>query len=185
MLSGPSREGEDGKVYSAGSGHVGRIANPSYLWGRIKIRPTHLGRRIGGSEEELTVEICSVYADSRREMDVFKWIESEKVGYDLGEVAVRRWVQQHWCGYLRARWMEHLQGRRFWVELDRNDFGLLQREFRDDPLLDRILDRLKAGQENLDIICWALDWGIDAKALIQILEALDINSRRLAHRFDP
>ena len=69
-------------------------------------------------------------------------------------------MQEHWWGYLRARWLEHLQGKRFWVELDRGDFGLLQREFHDQPLLlDRILDRLKAGQENLDIICWALRLG--------------------------
>ena len=59
------------------------------------------------------------------------------------------------------------------------------RTFHDDALLlDRILDRIKAGQENLDIICWAHDWGIPTLRLIRILEALDINSRRLAHRFD-
>jgi len=132
------------------------------------------------------MEKCSVYADCEQEAAVYKWIESEKAGRDLGETAIRRWVQQHWCGYLRARWMEHLQGKRFWVELDRNDFGLLQREFRDDYLLlDRILDRLKAGQENLDIIMWAQAWGLDMRQVLRILEALDINSRRLAHRFDP
>lgn len=132
------------------------------------------------------MEKLSVYADCEQEALRFKWIESEKAGRDLGEAALRRWVQCHWWGYLRARWLEHLQGRRFWVELDRGDFGLLSREFRnDDLLLDRILDRLKAGQENLDIICWAHNWGVQTQAVIQILEALDINSRRLAHRFDP
>jgi hypothetical protein len=61
----------------------------------------------------------------------------------------------------------------------------LQRTFHEnDLLLDRILDRIKAGQENLDIICWAHDWGIAIKPLIEILEALDINSRRLVHKFD-
>jgi hypothetical protein len=99
---------------------------------------------------------------------------------------MRRWVKEHWWGYLRSRWLEHLQGRRFWVELDRGDFGLLLHRFHDNTLLlDRILDRIKAGQENLDIIRWAHCWGIDIKALIEILEALDINSRRLAHRFGP
>jgi hypothetical protein len=118
-------------------------------------------------------------------MDVFKWIESEKVGYDLGEVAVRRWVQQHWNGYLRARWLEHLQGKRFWVELDRGDFGLFQHRFQDcQLLLDRILDRLKAGQENLDVILWALDWKVPIQQVLNILQALDINSRRLVHKFD-
>jgi hypothetical protein len=132
------------------------------------------------------VEKCSVYTESEKEAQLYKWLESEKAGCDLGESAIRRWVQNHWWGYLRARWLEHLQGARFWVELDRGDFGLLQRRFQDQAiLLDRILDRLKAGQENLDIIRWALDWNISLLAVRDILEALDINSRRLAHRFDP
>jgi hypothetical protein len=128
----------------------------------------------------------SVYADCEREADRFKWIESEKAGCDLGEKAIRRWVKEHWWGYLRARWLEHLEGKQFWEELDRGDFGLLQRRFHEDTLLlDRILDRLKAGQENLDIILWALDWGLHLTDVRTVLQALDINSRRLAHRFDP
>jgi hypothetical protein len=128
----------------------------------------------------------SVYEACELELERFKWIESEKAGRDLGEDAMRRWVKEHWWGYLRSRWLEHLQGRRFWKELDRGDFGLLLNRFHDNTLLlDRILDRIKAGQENLDIIGWALTWGIDTKSLIEILEALDINSRRLAHRFGP
>ena len=127
----------------------------------------------------------SVYSDCEQEALRYKWIESEKAGHDLGEDAIRLWVKRHWWGYLRARWLEHLQGRRFWVELDRGDFGLLQREFHDNTLLlDRILDRLKSGQENLDIIVWAMNWGLPITPVLQILEALDINSRRLAHRFD-
>src|SRR5262249_36221729 len=86
-----------------------------------------------------------VDAECEREIDQFKWIESEKGGHDLGETAIRRWVKEHWWGYLRARWLEHLHGKRFWVELDRGDFGLLQRTFQEDSLLlDRILDRIKA-----------------------------------------
>jgi hypothetical protein len=134
----------------------------------------------------IEMQRSSVYAECEREIERFKWIESEKAGRDLGESASRRWVKDHWWGYLRARWLEHLHGKCFWVELDRGDFGLLKRTFHDNTLLlDRILDRIKAGQENLDIICWAHDWGVDTIPLIQILEELDINSRRLAHRFDP
>lgn len=132
------------------------------------------------------MEKSSVYVESEQEALRYKWIESEKAGHDLGEDAIRRWVKEHWWGYLRARWLEHLQGKRFWVELDRGDFGLLQREFHANTLLlDRILDRLKTGKENLDIIIWAQDWGIRMETVLQILEALDINSRRLAHRFEP
>jgi hypothetical protein len=128
----------------------------------------------------------SVFADGAREALRYKWLESEKAGHDLGEYAISCWVQKHWWGYLRARWLEHLQGTRFWLELDNGDFGLLQRRFDDRPLLfDRILDRFKAGEENLDIIRWALDWGIPTEPVIEILEALDINSRRLVCQIEP
>jgi hypothetical protein len=115
----------------------------------------------------------------------FKWIESEKAGYDIGETAVGRWVKDHWNGYLRAKWLEHLQGKCFWIELDRGDFGLLQREFKDQQvLLDEILERLKAGQENLDIVCWAIATHRPCEIVLKILHALDINSRRLAYQFE-
>lgn len=127
----------------------------------------------------------SVYKDCIEEENRHKWIESEKAGYDLGEGCIRRWVKEHWTGYLRARWVEHLQGKCFWVELDRGDFGLLQREFQDQQeLLDAILDQLKSGKENLHVIVWAIASGISIDPVHQILKALDINSRRLMHRFE-
>lgn len=130
-------------------------------------------------------DVCSVYVEGEREALRHKWIESERAQRDLGETAIRQWVRDHWNDYLRARWVEHIQGVRFWKELDRGDFGLLQREFWDEVLLlDRILDRLKAGQENLDVILWAQAWHLPMDKVLRILEVLDINSRRLAHRFE-
>lgn len=55
----------------------------------------------------------SVFIDSEQEAERHKWIESEKIGTDLGEGAIKQWVKTHWWGYLRARWLEHLQGTRF------------------------------------------------------------------------
>jgi hypothetical protein len=127
----------------------------------------------------------SIFDDSRLEIERFKWIESEKAGCDQGEDAIRRWVRLHWCGYLRAKWLEHLQGKNFWLELDQGDFGLLQHQFQDQrDLLDPILDKLKSGGENLDVICWASSHRLPLESVIRILEALDINSRRLVHQFD-
>jgi hypothetical protein len=132
----------------------------------------------------VAVEKVSVFVEGEKEALRFKWIESEKAGRDLGEDAIRRWVKDHWWGYLRARWIEHLHGLRFWMELDRNDFGLLLREFTShELLLDRILDRVKSGQENLDIILWAQDWRMPTDDVLHILERLDINSRRLVCKF--
>lgn len=127
----------------------------------------------------------SVWADSKHEIECYKWIESEKVGYDLGDAAVRRWIKEHWHGYLRNRWLDHLQGRTFWIELDRNDFGLLQQKFQDqEALLDMILQRLKACQENLHIFLWAHELNLPIEPIIAILEAIDINSKRLSYQFE-
>lgn len=127
----------------------------------------------------------SIYHDCQHEADRFKWIESEKAGRDLGEPAIRNWVKYHWWGYLRQRWLEHLQGHCFWIELDRGDFGLLQRAFTDHhELLDQVVGLLKDGHENLGVLAWARQRHIDRQLVISILEALDINSRRLIHQFD-
>jgi hypothetical protein len=131
------------------------------------------------------MERASVFVDSTIEANKHKWIQSEKAGHDVGDGCLQEWVRDHWWDYLRARWLEHLQGTRFWVEIDRGDYGLLKHQFIDEPiLLDRILDRLKSGQENLNVIQWALDWGIPMSQVIRILEALDINSRRIVHHFE-
>ena len=53
-------------------------------------------------EERPSVQRLSVYADSQDEIDAFKWISSQKAGYDLGDTAVKQWVREHWRGYLRA-----------------------------------------------------------------------------------
>lgn len=121
----------------------------------------------------------SVHYVGEAEAQRYKWIESEKAGRDLGEVALRSWIHKHWNGFLRARWLEHLQGRAFWIELDHNDFGLLQREFQNSDLLNDILEMLKNGQENLNVLNWAIDHQLHMESVLEILERLDINSRRI------
>src|SRR4051812_5440254 len=78
----------------------------------------------------------SLHASAAIEARRYKWIESQKAGWDLGEEAVRHWVRELWAGFLRARWMEHLEGRVFWIELDREDFGLLQTRSWDGGVFD-------------------------------------------------
>ena len=50
-------------------------------------------------------------------------------------------------------------------------------------MLPLILDRLKAGHENLNILNWAIDNDLPMDEVIEILETLDINSRRIECRF--
>jgi hypothetical protein len=127
----------------------------------------------------------SVHSCGQEEAQQFKWIESEKAGRDLGEGAIRRWVCEHWNGFLRARWIEHLQGRTYWIELDQNDYGLLQRAFQGSSLIDPILDLLKFGSENLNILCQARDKTWPMAEVLEILEVLNINSWRLECSFSP
>ena len=108
----------------------------------------------------------------------FKWIESEKAGRDLGETAIQAWIRRYWTTFLRHRWIEHLHGENFWVELDRGDFGLLLTAFQSSPVLGPILEHLRHGRENLDIILWALTDQMPMPEVLEILEALDVNSRR-------
>jgi len=133
-------------------------------------------------ENQFSLQQCGAEEAQR-----FKWIQSEKEGRDLGESAIKLWVLQHWNGFLRHRWLEHLQGRTCWIELQKDDFGLLQREFQGSPLLDPILESLQVLKENLDIILWAQD-RFDQKQMedvLAILEALDVNSCRIQCEFDP
>lgn len=132
------------------------------------------------------MEVCSLYKDCHQQVADFKWIESQKRGFDVGqEYAVNCWVREHWSGYLRSKLLEHLLGYKYWSELDKGDFGILKHSFQEQAtLLDCIIDRLKANQENLDILLWAQDWNVCSERVIDILEALDINSRRLSPRFD-
>lgn len=126
----------------------------------------------------------SVHDQGELEAKRHKWIESEKAGRDLGESAIRCWVREHWNGFLRARWLEHLQGRAYWIELDHDDFGLLQRAFRDSSLIHDVVGRLKAGAENLEILVWAIEEHLPMEEVLEILEALDINSRRIEFLLD-
>lgn len=125
----------------------------------------------------------SVHLMGEEEAQRHKWIESEKAGRDLGEWAIRCWVREHWNLFLRARWLEHLYGRIYWIELDHGDFGLLQHRFKGNALFETILGMLKAGEENLNVLNWAIDEGLDMDEVLEILEALDINSRRIECRF--
>ncbi|MGO9916853.1 MAG: hypothetical protein ACLQIB_19410 [Isosphaeraceae bacterium] len=127
----------------------------------------------------------SLHECGEEEARRFKWIESEKAGRDLGEVAIRIWIRRHWNGFLRHRWLEHLQGKMFWIELDQGDFGLLQTAFAASPWVDPILDHFKHGGENLDIILWALKNRVPMNEVLAILETLDVNSRRIECGFDP
>ena len=127
----------------------------------------------------------SIYAEGEDEAHRFKWIESEKARRDLGEVALHQWSQDYWGSFTRYRWIEHLEGKRFFSELSADQFGLLCRPFTNhEILLDRIMDRLRIGHENLEIYDWAVEWHIPCGPVHEILMVLKVNEARLPAPFE-
>ena len=126
-------------------------------------------------------EAHSLYHHAREEALRHKWIESEKAGHDLGDEPITEWNRRYWWRWCRARWLEHIQGEVFWREYEAECYGLLDRRTTKNPMLeDRVIDRIKAGYENLDIILWATRWGLDIREIHDILSVLDMNKCRFA-----
>lgn len=125
----------------------------------------------------------SVYVEAVMEAERHKWIESQKHGRDLGDQAIRQWYAVYWPLYCRQKRLEHLEGRRWWTEFSDSPFGQLYALiFEGDLLVDRIMDRVYAGYENLDLINWALRWGLPMPRVIDILTQIDVNRARLDPR---
>ncbi len=122
----------------------------------------------------------SLHEEALKEAERHKWIESQKIGRDLGRAALLEWYRIHWPHYCRIKRLEHLQGRRRWLEFDDDHFGQLYMLILEgDLLVDRVLDRFYAGMENLDIICWSFEWGLSVERVVDLLIQLDMNRARL------
>ena len=124
----------------------------------------------------------SLRHEGSREAMKFRWIRSEAEGRDLGIGAIEEWVRTHWSGFLRHRWLQHIQGAVYWVELRRQHFDVLKRCFPDCVLVDAIIELMTGPErgENLQVLLWALEKCPDQLPHVRaILEAIDVNSARL------
>jgi len=114
-----------------------------------------------------------------------KWLESEKMGFDLGDGVFLDWYNRFWPQYLRYRRLEHVNGQLHWKEFAQESYGALSGwDTVNYLLLDRIVDRICEGYENLDLVNWAYDWNLPVNEVIEILERLDVNSTRFAPRHE-
>ena len=124
--------------------------------------------------------VLSLYEEAFREAERYKWIESQKRGCDLGDSAIEEWYRVHWAHYCRCKQIEHLSGDRHWHEFGDENFGQLYSLIvTGDLLVDRILDRVDMGYENLEIINWAFDWGLPLDEVVDLLAQVDVNRGRL------
>jgi hypothetical protein len=121
-----------------------------------------------------------VYEEAERAIQEHKWIESEKAGQDLGVVAERDWVESYWRSFCRSRFVQHLRGDAFFDEFDTECFGVLAGGFGEvAELLNSVLERLKEGAENLDLLRWGCQEHVPLHQLLRVLKAVDINGHRL------
>jgi hypothetical protein len=128
----------------------------------------------------MSMRSLSVYEEAEKALREHKWLASERAGRDLGHDAVREWTKSYWLRFYRWRFVQHLRGEVFWKEFDAAAFGIAGgRLMAHRELLDEIMDRVRDGAENLDLFVWAQMQQLPTEQLIEILEALDINSQRL------
>jgi hypothetical protein len=95
------------------------------------------------------------------------------------EHTTREWNINCWWPWARSRWLEHIRGQVYWIELGEDDFDLTNKGIcgnRD--LLDSILNQVEDGRENLDIINWATRREENMTEVVEILTKLDLNKHR-------
>jgi len=127
----------------------------------------------------------SVYCEARLEALRHKWIESEKYGFDRGTEALAEWYNTYWTIFCRWKCLEHVRGWQFWMEFEPDNFGQLYDAIVQGCQMTRaILDRVSAGEENLDIIEWAHDEDYPMENVLNRLVQININHARLDHDFD-
>jgi len=121
-----------------------------------------------------------VYEEAKKAIQEHRWVESEKAGRDLGADAEQDWIEHYWRTFCRSRYVRHLRGEVFFDEFDTDCFGILSVDFGEVAgLLNAVLERIKEGAENLDLIRWGYQEHVPVNQLLQVLKAADINGHRL------
>lgn len=125
----------------------------------------------------------SLWELATREAECFKWLESERSGYDVGRIAQLEWCRRYWRIFCRYRLIEHLYGERRIREFDDASFGRLKDpEVRRQPVVRFVIKQFAdEGWENLDFLLSAPRHGFDVHELRETLSLVDVNSAR----FDP
>ncbi len=134
----------------------------------------------------------SIHADARDEADKHKWIESERIGRDLGHQAIEEWYRRFWNKYCRARRLEHLTGAQQFIEFADHEFGRLQEMYEmvmsGNELLQELIVQFENGWENLQFMTWVhkeQKSRDEIEEILLLLEIININLTRLEPRLYP
>jgi len=121
----------------------------------------------------------SLFCESLSEAERHKYIESEKARRDLGPEAIEDWQRRFWTQWLRHRWVEHLMGDVCWEEFDDWRLGRLPALFGGHAgLLGEVIELVRRGGENADIVWWAATGRRDIGTVVRMLTELRLNEIR-------
>jgi hypothetical protein len=124
------------------------------------------------------VDTRSLFQSALVEAERHKYIESEKVGSDVGLRAIHDWHQRYWTLWLRHRWLEHLLGQVHYEEFAPESYGALRQRFGPSDLLAEVIERVRYGAENIDVLTWATREGRDLSTVIAMLIVMRVNDIR-------
>jgi len=121
----------------------------------------------------------------KHEIEVHKWILSEKAQQDLGVSAIEDWFENHFHKFIRARLFEHITGRNCYSEFNREAFNIVQNHkcCRLPSVGEKILEMLRRA-ENLEIVNWSTIEVSDKDVrddLADLLTKIDVN---FCHDYD-
>jgi len=132
-------------------------------------------------DQQVDVPERSVYEIARFEAWKHKWIESEKARYDQGLHALHEWNRRYWVLFVRSCLLEHMAGRVFYREFQRDYFRLLEVIPRQDPpCFDFVVRQfIRERWDNLCFVTKAAQFGFTFDRLRPVLEKLPVNETRL------
>jgi hypothetical protein len=122
----------------------------------------------------------TVSAVARIEAAVHRWCTSVQEQRDRGPDAEKEWYQVHYHKFARGCLVKHITGDTMFADFREETFNIVETHHARFPrtLTQRILDQIKDGKENLDIINWAYAAGEDIDKVVAILEDIPINECR-------
>ncbi|QDT56449.1 hypothetical protein Pan44_45030 [Caulifigura coniformis] len=127
--------------------------------------------------DDQSTRVQSLYEEALQEADRFKWLESERCRRDVGPQALEEWSDRYWATFLRWKRLEHLYGRRRYIEFEEDCFGRLTAD-PGDPALQFLTRRFVEDRwENLNYFCGAVP-ACSRDRLLTWLELLGINQLR-------
>jgi hypothetical protein len=100
---------------------------------------------------KIMIFASELFLKAMREAQAYKYAKQKGSDADLGDEPIIEWFKKEWSAWYRERWLDHLCGRRCWVEFGKDDFNLIaDRSFQPNlNLVLRIIDNLKKHRTNV------------------------------------